>query len=167
MNIPIMSLNSVVQWLVPPPKYHIAKLLDCELAERAPIGHVFIMERGESLQERQKPSEAVAKLIENTDDAYGFPPFSTFAPRLRIGPDDYAALRRKEAALLKRAIGRAAVWRVRVPGHEWAEVLPRLIDLNGHRPIPVEMTEPVRLQAIPISPVIASEEPTPADRLPL
>ncbi len=37
MNIPIMSLNSVVQFLVPPPKYHIDALLDCEVAERAPL----------------------------------------------------------------------------------------------------------------------------------
>ncbi len=52
LNIPIMSVNSVVQRLVPPPKYHIAALIDCELAERAPIGHVFVMERGEALQQR-------------------------------------------------------------------------------------------------------------------
>ena len=47
---------------------------------------------------------------------------------LRIGPDSYESLRRKEVELLGRAIARAAVWRVRVPGHEWAEVLPELID---------------------------------------
>lgn len=135
MNLPIMSLNAVVQWLVPPPKFHISALLDgCALGERAPIGHVFLMERGDPLEERQRPATAVRQLIENTDDAYGFPPFATFAPRLRIGDDDYEALRRKEVFLLRRAIARAAVWRVRVPGHEWADVLPRLIQHNGHRP---------------------------------
>lgn len=167
MNIPIMSLNSVVQWLVPPPKYHIAKLLDCSLAERAPIGHVFIMERGEASQEREHPEAAIATLIENTDDAYGFPPFATFAPRLRIGSDDYEELRRKEVALLRRAIARATVWRVRVPGHEWAEVLPELIDLNGHSPTPAEPGALVELRPIPIMAGAELEELTPADRLPL
>jgi hypothetical protein len=168
MNIPIMSVNSVVQWLVPPPKYHIAALLNCELAERAPIGHIFIMERGEALSERLHPSAAVGTLIENTDDAYGFPPFSTFAPRLRIGPDDYEALRRKEEGLLRRAVAHAAIWRVRVPGHEWAEVLPALIARNGDSPSP---TQPVgsnaQLRPISIIPVSESEETTYADRLPL
>ena len=167
MNIPIMSVNSVVQWLVPPPKYHIAALLNCELAERAPIGHIFIMERGQALHERLRPSAAVPTLIENTDDAYGFPPFSTFAPRLRIGSDDYTALRRKEERLLRRAVARAAIWRVRVPGHEWAEVLPALIAKNGHMPSTAEPVSPVQLVPIPISPATELEEATPADRLPL
>lgn len=167
-NIPIMSVNSIVQRLVPPPKYHIASLLDCELAERAPIGHIFIMERGEALQERFRRSEAVERLIENTDDAYGFPPFSTFAPRLVIDGDDYETLRSKEAELLRRAIARAAIWRVRVPGHEWADVLPELIEANGHYPIPVPVTadepSPV-LQPIPVMPTSDSDELAPADRL--
>jgi len=167
MNVPIMSLNAVVQWLVPPPKYHIASLLDCELAERAPIGHVFIMERGPALEERQKPDDAVATLIENTDDAYGFPPFSTFAPHLRIGSEDYGALRRTEVELLRRAVARAAVWRVRVPGHEWADVLPRLIDRNGHHPIPVGPGGSApSLRSIPITTGAEAEDLTPAGLLP-
>ena len=167
MNIPIMSLNSVVQWLIPPPKYHIAKLLNCDVGERAPIGHIFIMERGEALQERQRPAEAVPTLIAHTDDAYGVPPFATFAPRLRIGSDDYDALRRKEVALLRRAIARAAVWRVRVPGHEWADVLPQLINLNGHLPVPAQSGVGMELQPIPIMAGTQAEELTLADRLPL
>ncbi|MGH2358736.1 MAG: GtrA family protein, partial [Candidatus Limnocylindria bacterium] len=42
-NVPIMSVNSIVQRLVPPPKYHIARLLQVNVEERAPIGHIFIM----------------------------------------------------------------------------------------------------------------------------
>jgi dolichol-phosphate mannosyltransferase len=168
LNLPIMSVNSVVQWLVPPPKYHIASLLNCDLAERAPIGHVFIMERGEPIQQRLTPSKAIPTLIENTDDAYGFPPFATFAPHLRIGDDDYEALRRKEEALLRRAVSGAAIWRVRVPGHEWAEMLPSLIDRNGHRPVAVEVgNERPRLRSIPIIPAEQPDELTPADRIPL
>ena len=164
-NIPIMSVNSVVQWIVPPPKYHITSLIDCELAERAPIGHVFIMERGEPLQERQTPSEAIPTLIENTDDAYGFPPFATFAPRLRIGSDDYDSLRRKERALLRKAIGRAAIWRVRVVGHEWSEILPELIDLDSRQPIAIEGNgQGPRLRVVPIVPE-GSEEPRTADQI--
>ena len=44
--------------------------------------------------------ETVRRLIENTDDAYGFPPFSLFAPHIRINGDDYAALRKREVELL-------------------------------------------------------------------
>ena len=166
MNIPIMSINSVVQWLVPPPKYHIDALLDCDVVERAPIGHVFIMERGESMQRRERPAAAVPTLIENTDDAYGFPPFATFAPRLRIGDHDYAALRAKEEQLLRRAIARAAVWRVRVPGHEWAEVLPALIARNGHaRATPEPSTKITQLRPIRVVSTVEANDPAPVEQV--
>jgi dolichol-phosphate mannosyltransferase len=127
-NLPIMSVNSIVQFLVPPPKYHIDALLGCEITERAPIGNVFVLERGDSLEERLTVDQVMQTLIDNTDDAYGFPPFSTFAPHIRIGADDYHTLRRKERALLTTALEHAAIWRVRVPGHEWAQILPGLLE---------------------------------------
>jgi dolichol-phosphate mannosyltransferase len=135
-NLPIMSVNSVVQILVPPPKYHIASLIDCQIGEEAPITHAFLMERGESLRRRMSLDEAVRQLIENTDDAYGFPPFSTFAPHVRIDGDDYTALRAKEEALLRQALTRAVAMQVRVPGHEWAELLPDLIEGSGPQEAP-------------------------------
>ena len=155
MNIPIMSLNSVVQWLVPPPKYHIDALMPCDLAERAPIGHVFIMERGRQVTRRLSVESALGTLIENTDDAYGFPPFATFAPHIQIGSDDYGSLRQKEVALLKSALARAAIYRVRTPGHEWGEVIPSIVE---GRPMlvgePIEVGAPdyerPRLMPVPI-----------------
>jgi len=137
MNIPIMSINSVVQMLVPPPKYHITSLLDCVISERAPIGHVFLMERGEPLQEELDVDGVIGQLIENTDDAYGFPPFSTFAPHIRIGDADYPELRRQEEQLLRRSLSAARLWRLRVEGHEWAQLLPTLIGEASVVAIPV------------------------------
>jgi dolichol-phosphate mannosyltransferase len=128
LNLPIMSINSLVQAVIPPPKYHIGRLIPCQMCDRAPIRHVFLMERGEPGRERLDVDDAVPRLIENTDDAYGFPPFSTFAPHLRIGNDDYASLRAREADLLAEALTGAAVWRLSVPDHGWAELLPRFIE---------------------------------------
>jgi len=154
LNIPIMSVNSIVQILVPPPKYRIDALMPAEIAVEAPISHAFLMERGEAAREQVTVDNAIQQLIENTDDAYGFPPFATFAPHIRIGGVDYEALRVKEQALLREALQDVAVVRIRVPGHEWAELLPGLIERfeNGHsdsepilNPIPI-VTEP---EAIP------------------
>jgi len=113
------------------------------------------MERGEAAREQVTVGDAIRQLIENTDDAYGFPPFATFAPHIRIGGDDYEALRVKEQALLREALQTVAVVRIRVPGHEWAELLPGLIERfeNGHSdpepiltPIPI-VTEPEAIRA--------------------
>lgn len=128
LNIPIMSVNSIVQILVPPPKYRIDALMAAEIAVEAPISHAFLMERGEAVNEAVSIDDAIKQLIENTDDAYGFPPFATFAPHIRIGSDDYEALRAKELLLLRKALEGVSVLRVRVPGHEWSELLPGLIE---------------------------------------
>jgi dolichol-phosphate mannosyltransferase len=127
LNIPIMSVNSIVQILVPPPKFAIDALMPAAIGTEAPISHVFLMERGEASTERVAIDEGIPTLIANTDDAYGFPPFATFAPHLRIGADDYDALRNKEEALLRSALKKARIIRVRVPGHEWAEQLPEFL----------------------------------------
>jgi dolichol-phosphate mannosyltransferase len=139
-NIPIMTMNSVVQAIVPPPKHRIEALFDCEVGGRAPIRNVVLMERGPEQLETIPLEEAVRRLIENTDDAYGFPPFATFGPRIRIGDDDYQALRRKEVELLAQAISGARRWHLQVPGHEWADVLPSIID--GTAPVPVGPGQP-------------------------
>ena len=94
-NIPIMAINSATQIAVPPPKFHISALVGCEIAERATIDRVVLMERGESLEERLGLAASVSALIENTDDAYGFPPFATFAPHLRMGALSYVELRQR------------------------------------------------------------------------
>jgi hypothetical protein len=90
---------------------------------------------------------AVEQLIDNTDDAYGFPPFATFAPHIRIGGADYATLRAREVELLREALLGASLHRLRVPGHEWAEVLPELF---ASPPIGEDPSDPDAGKVIPI-----------------
>ncbi len=127
-NLPIMTVNSLVQFVVPPPKHRINDLFECSVAERAPIRNIVLMERGEEREAEVSLDEAVDVLLENTDDAYGFPPFALFAPKIRIDGLDYPELRRREAELLRSAITNARRWHLRTPGHGWADRLPALID---------------------------------------
>ena len=159
LNVPIMSINSVLQIVVPPPKYHITKLLPAHIATETPIANVFLMERGEPVQERVELEAAIDQLIENTDDAYGFPPFATLAPNLVIGGENYQQLRDHERRLLTQAISNVTVWRLRVRGHEWGELLPKLIlgtdDDREPVGIPIETNdrEPVGIPIEPEAPV--------------
>ena len=157
-NLPIMSINSLVQAIVPPPKHRIEDLFECAVGGRAPIRNIVLMERGEELLETVPLDAAVDKLLENTDDAYGFPPFALFAPKIRIGGDDYAALRQKEADLLRSAISSAQRWHLRVEGHEWAERLPALIDRPSLVPVGPGFGEP---EMVPVGPGLpeTSDEP--------
>jgi dolichol-phosphate mannosyltransferase len=153
-NLPIMSINSIVQAIIPPPKYHIERLLRCRMRDEAPIKHVFLMERGDPLRERLTIADAVPMLIDNTDDAYGFPPFSTFAPHLRINGDDYAALRAREVQLLARALDGVTMWRLSVPDHGWAELLPRLMEEATDAVEPLPVLPHVVVATVPVEPVV-------------
>ena len=158
-NIPIMAINSATQIAVPPPKFHITSLVGCEVAEKAEIDRVVFIERGESVRETMSLKAAVSKLIENTDDAYGFPPFATFAPHLRIGPLSYLELRNREAALLAQAIANTELLRLQIPGHGWAELIA---DLDRERPA----TEPTTsMVGFPIEPSADDVEQTQTELL--
>ena len=156
LNIPIMTINSAVQAVVPPPKHRIDALFDCEVGGRAPIRNVVLMERGPELLESVELDETVRRLIENTDDAYGFPPFATFAPHIRIGEDDYEALRRKEIELLTHALRGARRWDLRVPGFGWGDVLPSLIEGPALVPVGPGIPEP-QAEPVPVGPGLGAE----------
>lgn len=129
LNVPIVTTNAWVQLLIPPPKYHVQSLIDCDQTDRAPIDAVILMERGASpLAEEPSFELTIDRLLENTDDAYTFPPFASFAPLLVFNGVGYDALRVRERELLETAM--ADVWRVRVRvvGHEWAEIIPDLVE---------------------------------------
>jgi hypothetical protein len=129
LPVPIVTINAWVQLLVPPPKYHVQSLIDCDLSERAPIDSVILMERGTPpLAEEPSFAFTIEQLIENTDDAYTFPPFATFAPLIEIGGRSYAQLREHELDLLEDAVRNARRSRVRVVGHTWSEIVPILLE---------------------------------------
>jgi len=126
-NIPIVTLNSWVQILVPPPKYHVTSLVECELADKARIDALVLMERGAPLAEQADEAFTIERLLENTDDAYTFPPFSEMAPKLVIDGLDYPALRAREKELLAQAVSHARRFRVRIEGYGWADAIPELL----------------------------------------
>ena len=153
-NLPIMTMNAIVQALVPPPKHRIEALFECTVGGRAQIRDIVLMERGEEREDRLSVDDTVGRLIENTDDAYGFPPFSLFAPHIRIDGADYQALRARESELLGAAIATARTWYLQVPGHEWAERLPGIIN----RPLLVPVGPGTEAQLPPPVPVAMAVE---------
>jgi putative flippase GtrA len=123
LNIPIVTTNAWVQVIVPPPKYHVQSLLDCDMTDRSPLDGVVLMERGEPFREEPDMAATLDRLLENTDDAYTFPPFAHLAPLFRFGGLDEPALRAREREILESALKGAWRVRLRVAGHSWSTVI--------------------------------------------
>ncbi|HET8560651.1 MAG TPA: glycosyltransferase [Marmoricola sp.] len=127
-NLPIMSLNAVTQWVVPPPKYPVQRLVPCDVVSGVRVSDLFVIERGEHRVAPIAPDDLVDELIENTDDAYGFPPFRYFAPALEVAGRGYEELRAHERLILTRAMEGVVARRLATPDFSW---WTRIADLAG------------------------------------
>ena len=141
LPVPIVTINTIVQLVVPPPKYHITSLVDCDLSPSAAVDTVILMERGaEQLTEVPGLEQTLDVLLDNTEDAYTFPPFGWVSPLLTFEGLHIEALRARERDLLRMAISGARLARVRVTGHEWPDLIPPLLDGS---PVPLPVGVPV------------------------
>ncbi len=103
-SLPVATLNAVVQRLIPPPKYHIERLVPgVRIHREATIATLFIIERSEHEGRRRLGAEeALDILLENCEDAYGFPPYEHLESLLHsISSDD---LRARERSIIASAL---------------------------------------------------------------
>jgi dolichol-phosphate mannosyltransferase len=123
-NLPIMSMNAAVQAIIPPPKYNVTDLVSCTVGTQVRMENLFVIERGTpTLREPIAHDRAVGELLENTEDAYGFPPYSSLAPHLKIGGEGHDRLRAREREILASALSAVNVERIRVPDYSWPDLI--------------------------------------------
>jgi dolichol-phosphate mannosyltransferase len=127
LNLPIMAVNSTVQKIVPPPKYAVDRLVPCDVIPAVDVQQLFIIARGDAEVTEIAHEEAIGTLLENTEDAYGFPPFKHFAPAVVIGGADYTELQQREREILSSAISRVRIRGVSSPNFSWADDIPMLL----------------------------------------
>ncbi|HEY6377626.1 MAG TPA: hypothetical protein VI316_00435 [Candidatus Dormibacteraeota bacterium] len=133
--LPIMGINSVVQAAIPPPKYMVTDLIDCRIGDHTPIDRLFVIARGEPCVETLEHAEIVEQLLENTEDAYGFPPYQQLAPLIAVGGVPNDALRLREREILAAAMRGVPCERITMPDFSWPTVvrerLARAMEVAG------------------------------------
>jgi dolichol-phosphate mannosyltransferase len=136
LNIPIIAINAITQILVPPPKYMINQLVPtARYMDTGRVRRIFIIGRGSEDEELLSHEEAMATLLANTEDAYGFPPFSIMeraitlrSRNLRKGKkQDISLLRSRERAILSDFLSNMSVSRLTSPNFGWADVIPQRV----------------------------------------
>jgi dolichol-phosphate mannosyltransferase len=128
-NLPIMGTNALTQIVIPPPKYDVRRLVPCDIVPEVHVTDLFVIERGEPGLSDIVQDQLLRELIENTDDAYGFPPFKYFAPALVFGEDDYVTLRNKEVEILRTALQGIRGRRMVSDSFSWAQDITALLDV--------------------------------------
>ena len=136
LNIPIIAINAITQIVVPPPKYMIDRLVPtARYRDTGRVRRIFIIGRGPDAEEQLPHDEAMSTLLANTEDAYGFPPFSIMeraitlrARNLRKGKkQDISVLRSLEREILEDFLANISVTRLISPNFGWADVIPQRV----------------------------------------
>src|SRR4051794_7628858 len=154
-NVPIMGINAITQILVPPPKYAVDRLVPCRMGSETRVQDLFIIERGAPRMADLDAASTLERMLTNTDDAYGFPPFKYFAPAISIGGLGYRELREREREILRGFLSQVRTRTLASDTFGWADTIPRLLaeeratqrgDAAGWRP-PIAEPTPETLAA--------------------
>jgi glycosyltransferase involved in cell wall biosynthesis len=122
-HLPVATINAIVQWLIPPPKYHVDRLVEgVSLAREARLTRFAVIERGGQGEMLLPPSEAVQTLVENTEDAFGFPPYPFIEHFLHSG--NGRDLREVEREIIAEALAEIPAFRVQSESMDWSTRIP-------------------------------------------
>jgi dolichol-phosphate mannosyltransferase len=126
-HLPAASLNAVVQWLIPPPKYPVARLIpDVRIAGKGKLAGMVVIQRGADAIERLSDSDALEILLANTEDAYGFPPYHHIE-EFMLGSSG-RNLRNHERQIIASALEGIPAALLTREERDWAAQIPGLID---------------------------------------
>jgi putative flippase GtrA len=165
-QLPVATINTLVQLLVPPPKYPVQRLVPTvKMARGARLTGMFIIQRGGQGNSVLEHEEAMEILMTNCEDAYGFPPYPVIKSFLH-GSEEHD-LRAEEAAIIAEAFRGCPTTLLRSTTLDWAERIAAMVRLSapreevGPRAMPAEATSTIPATDgvtvdVPLDPAVVS-----------
>jgi hypothetical protein len=103
-NVPIFTINTIGQAIIKPPKFKIENLLQSvTIQEKTRVKTLYFLERGGDEQTEEVPTNiALRKAIENSDDAFLFPPYADLIHHINIGGKTAKELLQEERDILEK-----------------------------------------------------------------
>jgi dolichol-phosphate mannosyltransferase len=150
LRLPAATINALVQLVIPPPKYDVERLVPgVDIATEAKITGFVVIERAAGDDRGLLPEEAVDVLVENSEDAYGFPPYPALEHFLhsRNGRN----LQSEERQILASALSSVPAIVLRSDSMDWWQRVAALAGLAvaapEHEPVPAGVIEALPVPA--------------------
>jgi dolichol-phosphate mannosyltransferase len=131
LRLPAATINAIVQFLVPPPKYHVERLVPtAKIAPEAKLSALVVIQRGGLGDVELERDEALDILLRNCEDAYGFPPYDQIAGFLHSRNGN--SLQEIERGIIAGVLGRIPATLLRSETMDWCDRLPAVMEgVNG------------------------------------
>lgn len=125
-RLPMATINTIAQWLIPPPKYRVHQLIPrVKTTREARLAGVFVIERGGDGETLLDDARAIDILMRNSDDAYGFPPYPAIKQHLHgTGEHD---LRPLEQSIVSQALTGLPASLLQSSTMDWSRRIPLMI----------------------------------------
>jgi dolichol-phosphate mannosyltransferase len=122
-NVPIFTINTLGQTIIRPPKFRIEDVIrhhHVKIVPKASVGSFFFLERGseEDIVSIAK-DEALTKAIENSDDAFLFPPYKDILRYLNINGTSASDLLLQEKNMIAKLLERIDTKVIRSRSRSW------------------------------------------------
>ncbi len=121
-NVPIFTINTIGQTIIRPPKFRIEDIVRQrpKIIPKATVDSFFFLERGgkEEIVPIAK-DEALTKAIENSDDAFLFPPYKDILRYLNINGASASDLLLLEKNMIAKLLDKIDTKIVRSESRSW------------------------------------------------
>ena len=129
LNVPIFTINTVGQSIVRPPKYGINSILkDANIKNNTKIDNLYFLKREGDEFTKLETSVALDLAIENSDDAFIFPPYSELLKYIAINGKTAFELLEEEKKLLRSFLSRIGCHMVKSESRGWFNMITKFTE---------------------------------------
>ena len=124
LNVPIFTINTIGQSVVRPPKYSINSILpDAKIKKDTKIDNLYFLKRESNEFIQLDTSTALDLAVENSDDAFIFPPYSELLKYISINGRTAFELLEEEKKLLNSFLSGISCYMVKSETRAWFKMI--------------------------------------------
>ena len=152
LNLPILTLNAIGQIVVKPPKVFVEDLVRGVTTQSSaqPVAICLLRKGGEKIV-AASPDVALEELLLNSEDAFGFPPYSDIFRSLKLNGRRSADILADEKALLRKLVASVKCFYLYSDSRKWDVMVSKVMD---------DLLKPTSVSP-PIAPTAMSSLPPP------
>jgi dolichol-phosphate mannosyltransferase len=127
-NVPIFTLNTIGQAVIRPPKFKIEDLLQpVKSVERTRVRILYFLEKGGEETLILPRETALKKAVENSDDAFLFPPYKDMLNYISIEGRNAAELLAEEKRMLEAFLSNITCMVIKSDSRSWYSTVMKAI----------------------------------------